>query len=88
MLVIFLFMRFFVVMFFFLHAFDFFFRKGVFTQYIHQTDDGHIRVHGCFQGILHPLVGFPADIDEDITVGNLHDVIGGRLVVMQVCPLV
>ena len=47
-----------------------------------------VRVLRRRQRIVHPAVGFAADVDEQVALGNLDDVTGSGLVVMQVDAIV
>ena len=67
-----------------LHALDGFLCLDVLAQGIHKVYNHHIGVHGFGQRVFHPRVALAADIHEGIAGGNLHDVLGGRLVAVQV----
>ena len=68
----------------FLHTLNGLFCFHGIAQHLQQVDDLHLLVDGVFQDVLHPAVGLAAHIDEEVTVGNLDDVIRRGLVAVQV----
>ena len=64
----------------FLHPLSF---HGI-AKHIQQVYDLHILVGGFLQRIVHPAVGFPANINKQVAVRNLYDIVSRRLVAVQV----
>ena len=75
-------------MFFLLHTLNGFFLFYGVAQHFQQVDDLHILVDRIFQGVLHPAVGLAADVDEQIAVCDLHHIVHGGLVAVQVNAIV
>ena len=67
-----------------LHALDEFLLHDGVAKGIHEVYDLHIGIRGFSQGVVHPLVGLAADVDEEIAGGDLHNVIYCRLVAVQI----
>ena len=71
-----------------LHTRHGFLSFGGATQYLHEVNDLLVGVGRFFQGVVHPLVGLAADVEEEVAVGDLGDVVGGGLVAVQVYAVV
>ena len=71
------FLTFFMVMFLF-HAFDDFFCLDLFAQNLHHIHDFAVRILRIFQSFFDPFVGFTADINEKVRLGNLQNIFRGR----------
>ena len=71
-----------------LHTLDMFFFLDLVTEHIHQVNDLLVGVGRFFQGVVHPLVGLAADVEEEVAVGDLGDVVGGGLVAVQIHTVV
>ena len=79
---------FFVLVFILLHTFfELLFFGGV-AEDIHEVEDDHVFVISLFERIGDPFVGFAADIDKDIAVGDIHDVLGCGLVAVKIDAVV
>lgn len=81
----------FVVVFFFVvvvvvmfHAFDYILHPDILAHGLHEVDDHPVRVHGFGQRAFDPLVALVAHIHEGVADSDLHDVLGGGLVAVQV----
>ena len=71
-----------------LHTRHGFLSFGGATQYLHEVNDLLVGVGRFFQGVVHPLVGLAADVEEEVAVSDLGDVVGGGLVAVQVYAVV
>ena len=67
-----------------LHAFHNLFLFRLVSQSLQKVDDLHVRVDGLLQGIVHPAVGLAAHIEEHVAGGNLHNILGCRLIAVQI----
>ena len=70
------------------HAFDDLFHLDVLAHGLHQVDGHHVRIDRFGQRVPDPLVALTAHISEYVAGGDLHDVLGGRLVAVQVHAVV
>ena len=73
---------------FVLHALHDLFHLDVVAHGLNEVHHDHIRVHGLSQRVFHPLVALAAHVDEHIAGGDLHDVLGGGLVAVQIHAIV
>ena len=64
------------------------FRLNGVLQHIQQINDLHILVGGVFQSLIYPFIGLAAHIDKQIAVGYLDNVVGGRLIAVQIDAVV
>ena len=56
----------------------------VITEYIEQIYYGHVTFRSFGERILHPTVGFAADINEDVASCNFHNVFRSGLIAVKV----
>ena len=73
---------------FMLHALDDLLQLDVLAHGLHQVDHHHVWIHGFGQSVLDPLVALATHIGEHVAGGDLHDVLGGGLVAVQVHAVV
>ena len=55
---------------------------------LHEVDDLAVRVGVLVQHVFDPLIGLPADKDQQVAVCNLPDHFRGRLITMKIHPLI
>ena len=73
-----------VVMLFFLHAgHNLLFLDGA-SEHVHQINHDTVFVDGVPKRVIHPAVGFAADIDEQVAVGNRQNIFRRRLIAVEI----
>ena len=77
---------FFLFSFFFLslHALHDFLFLHIVAQGVQQVEDSHVFVLCCFQHVLRPCVAFAAHENEQVTLRDGQDILGGGLKVVQI----
>ena len=73
-----------VMVFVLFHTLDVFLRTGAIPHDVHEIDDNHIFIRRRFQRVLYPFVRFAADVNEYVAVRDLQNILGGRLVAVQI----
>ena len=53
-----------------LHAFDDLLGFDVPAHGVQQAEGDHVRVDGLLEGVVHPVVRFPADVEEHVAGGD------------------
>ena len=77
-----------VVLILFLHTFHYFFRLYIFTKGFKKIYHLHLIIFALFKRIINPAVRLTAYIYKEVTVCNLCNVLGSRLIAMKVNTLI
>ena len=77
-----------MLFFLWLHAFLNLFFLSLIAHYVHEVDNLKFLILSFLKNIFNPFVGLAANIDENISLGNLCDISSRWLVAVKVNALV